>query len=146
MYTGLLHTHSGLRWILLILLIMATVNAFLKWRSGKTFQPQDRKITAFAMIFAHVNLLIAIALYFVSPKVTALSEAMGDRLYRFFSLEHPLMMIIAIVLITMGYSKGKRIQEDTKKFKTIFWYYFIALVIILFMIPWPWQGYGSGWG
>ena len=60
-----------------------------------------------------------------------MKEVMGQKVARFYSVEHPLMMIIAIVLITLGHRKAKAGEANTK------WFFLIALVILLAMIPWP---------
>ena len=62
-----------------------------------------------------------------------------------FAVEHMTTMIIAVVLITLGYSRAKRRTSDGGKFKAIFWFYLIGLVIMLAGIPWPFRGYGNGW-
>ena len=51
-------------------------------------------------------------------------------------VEHPLLILIAIALITIGFSKHKKKESDAAKFKTIAVYYAIALVLILAVIPW----------
>ena len=73
------------------------------------------------------------------------AEAMSDRLLRFFTVEHLVGMLIAITLITIGYSRAKRHSTDLKKFRATFWFYLIGLIVILLSIPWPFQGYGTGW-
>ena len=71
---------------------------------------------------------------------------MKDALYRFFTVEHSLMMTIAMVLITIGHAKSKKKENDTAKFKTIAVFYTIALVLILAAIPWPFRtALGAGW-
>jgi len=145
MLGGLVHTHSGFRWIVLILLVYATLNAFLKWRGKKNFTESDRKVNLFTTIFSHVQMLLGIGLFFMSSKVNFSSGFMKDAILRFFTVEHTLLMLIAILLITLGYSKSKKVVTDSKKLKTTFWYFFIALVLILVSIPWPWRALGAEW-
>jgi len=139
------HAHSGIRWIVLILLIAAVVNAFLKWRSGKAFTDTDKKLFLFSMIFMHVQFLIGLVLYFTSPKVIFAAESMKNAMNRFFLVEHSFMMLLALILITVGYGRVKRITDDTNKFKRGFTFYFIALILLLIGIPWPFRGFGTGW-
>ncbi|MEM6318348.1 MAG: cytochrome B [Bacteroidota bacterium] len=147
MYTGLKHAHSGLRWIFLALLIYAVVNAFIKWRNGSAYTEGDRKIGLFTFITSHIQLVIGLILYFISPKVGSFSaEVMKEPVARFFTVEHLTVMLLGIILITIGYSKAKRALEGTQKFKTTFIFFAIGLVLILSRIPWPWQQYGAGWG
>jgi len=145
MYPMLQHAHSGLRWVVLILLIMAILNAVSKWNGKTPFTARDKKLNLFALIFTHVQFLIGLVLYFISPKVVFSAQTMGDRLLRYFAVEHISMMLIAIVLITIGYSRAKRHTTDIKKFRATFWFYLIGLIVILIAIPWPFQGLNTSW-
>lgn len=145
MYNGLVHAHSGLRWIVLVMLILAIFNAFKKKSSGVEWTDKDKKITLFAMIFTHIQLLIGLVLYFQSPLVQFSEGFMKNPVYRFYSVEHITTMLIAIVLITMGYSKSKRAQESVKKFKMVSTFYLVGLILMLAGIPWPFRELGAGW-
>lgn len=145
MYTGLNHAHSGLRWIVLLLLILAVGIAFRKLRSGREFNDNDRRIALFGLIFTHLQLVIGLVLYFISPKVQFVAGVMADKVLRFYTVEHISVMLIAIALITMGYSKAKRREKADGKFKAIATYYGIGLLLILISIPWPFRGLGAGW-
>ncbi len=151
MYTGLLHTHSLVRWIMLGLLIFTVFRAYNGWKSNRTYTPGDKKLALFTLIFSHVQLLIGFVLYMVSPMVqSALSDmggAMKDRMLRFWAVEHISAMIIAILIITFGHALAKRAKTDSEKFKKVFIYFLAALVLILITIPWPFTqtGAGRGW-
>ncbi|HKK74575.1 MAG TPA: hypothetical protein VJ953_05865 [Saprospiraceae bacterium] len=145
MYSMLTHAHSGLRWLVLLFLVLAIANAAMKMNKPQaTFGATDKRLSLFALIFTHIQLIIGLILYFISPKVQFSAETMGNTVLRFYTVEHISLMLIAIVLITMGYSKAKR-KEGGKKFKTTFWYYLIGLVLILVSIPWPFRNLGAGW-
>ena len=140
MYTGLKHLHSFLPYLLLTVLVLALVKSFIAYRTKQVHTDAHRKNGLIVLILAHIQLLIGMALYFISPKsVTALSDmgaAMKDSTLRLYALEHPLMMIIAIVFITMAYTKSKKDIADSLKHKVKSVYYLIALVLILSRIPW----------
>ena len=144
MYEGLRHAHSGLRWIFLALLLFAVINAFIKWRGNKAFTEGDRKLGLFTFIFSHIQLLLGLGLYFISPKVN-FDNPMGSAVSRFFTVEHILVMLIGIILISIGHSKAKKAIESSQKFKTTFIFFAIALLLILSRIPWPFQQYGANW-
>ncbi len=144
MYNGLLYAHSGLRWVVLVLLLAAIFNAFSKKKNG-TWTDKDKKITLFAMIFTHIQLLIGLVLYFISPKVSFTEGFMKETVLRFYAVEHLVTMILAIALITIGYSKSKRATVDTKKFSLVATFYLIGLILILAGIPWPFRIPGAGW-
>jgi membrane protein DedA with SNARE-associated domain len=93
----------------------------------------------------HLQLVIGFVLYFISPKVIFSASSMKDSVLRFFLVEHISLMIIAVVLITIGYVKSNRAADEMKKHKKLIIYYTIALVLILASIPWPFRGLGAGW-
>ncbi len=140
------HAHSGLRWVVLALLVAAVINALIRWRTGKTFRESDYRLNLFNMIAAHLQLLLGVVLYlFLSPKVDFGAFDMGNALNRFYVVEHPLVMALGIVLITVGHVRAKAAPQDSKKFKYTFWYFLVALLLILSRIPWPFQPYGANW-
>jgi hypothetical protein len=139
----LTHAHSGLRWVALILLLLAITNAF----TSKTYEKKHRLINLFAMVTLHTQLLIGLVQYFVtSQKVQFIDGWMKNPLLRFYGMEHILLMIIAIVLVTIGHSKSKKGATPEEKFKPIKLWYVIGLVLILAAIPWPFRAaLGGGW-
>lgn len=145
MYEILKSAHSGLRWLVLLALIVAIVNSFGKTKGGVTYTNKDKKKALFGLIFTHLQFLIGLVLYFISPKVVFAASSMKAAIPRFYLVEHMSMMLIAAVLITIGYSRAKRINMDGKKFKSILIYYAIGLLIILAAIPWPFRNLGGSW-
>ena len=142
-YNILVRSHSGLRWVVLALLLVAIVNAFMKRKSG-AYSDGDRKINLFSMIFVHVQLLIGLILYVRSPKVN-FSELMSSSMNRFYGLEHFFGMLLAVVLITIAHSKAKKMEDANKKHRIVFFGYVFSLIIILATIPWPFRNLGAGW-
>ena len=145
MYQFLLHAHSGWRWVVLITILIAIFHGLINWRGGREFKFKDRKPALFALIASHIQIVIGLVLYFISPKVLFGSETMSNSIIRFFTVEHILTMVIGVVLITIGFSKAKKLLDTNKAFKTIFIYYLIGLILILIRTPWPFQDYGAGW-
>lgn len=143
MYSGLVHAHSGLRWIALILLLVAVATAFNKRNGYGSFSDGDRKIYLFTLIAVHTQLLLGLALLFISPKVNF--SMMSDKLYRFYSVEHTAGMLIAIILITIGYSRSKRASDARDKHRLVSIFYGLGLLLILASIPWPFRIPGAGW-
>jgi hypothetical protein len=128
--------HSGWAYIALLLLVVAVVAAFAGKLSKKEFTAKDRKIALFALIAIHIQLLIGLIVYFVSPLGFASLGQMSDKALRLTSLEHPVINIIAITLITVGWSKHKKLTTSASKFKTFSIFYGLGLVLILSKIPW----------
>ncbi|HSD09201.1 hypothetical protein [Flavobacterium sp.] len=136
MYTFLQKFHSGWAYVALLVLVIAVVNAIIGLSSKKEFTSTDRKIALFGLIGIHVQLLIGIILYFVSPLGLASFGQMSDKVSRLTSLEHPLINIIAIILITIGWSKHKKAITSESKFKGFTIFYGLGLLLILSRIPW----------
>jgi hypothetical protein len=136
MYEIIQKAHSGWAYLAAIALVLATINAIIGAKSKKEFLPKDRSLSLFALIGVHVQLVIGFILYFVSPLGFAAFGQMSDKTLRLTSLEHPLINIIAIVFITIGWSKHKRAIESHDKFKFIALFYSIGLALILSRIPW----------
>lgn len=132
--------HSYWAYLVLIILIVAVVNAIIGLVQKKDFTDKDLRIGLFGLIVSHIQLLIGLAWYFMSPYFNQLtsntSEVMKTKELRLLALEHPIMMILAIVLITIGWSKHKKKTESVAKFKTFVIFYGLGLLFILSRIPW----------
>jgi hypothetical protein len=144
-YAILIHLHSVLRWALLLFLILAIVLSFFKSDEKKFLGVRMMPAALITMIFAHLQLVFGLILYFISPKVIFDASSMGNDVLRFFLVEHILVMLIAIVLITIGYMIAKRRPEVNRKARSVLVYFIISLVLILSRIPWPFMQYGGGW-
>jgi len=139
---ALISAHSGLRWIALILLLLAIFNAF----SAKDYQKKHRLINLFTLITFHTQLLIGLFLYnnFMTTKLAENWTSIPAQ--RFFGMEHLAGMLLAIIAITIGYSKSKKGQDAQAKFKAIKIWYVLALILVLAFIPWPFRtALGAGW-
>ena len=136
MYNFIQKFHSGWAYLALLVLVIAVVNSFLGMSSKKEFTAKDRKIALFALIGIHTQLLVGLILYFVSPLGFAYLGQMADKALRLTSLEHPLINIIGITLITIGWSKHKKLNTSESKFKTFSIFYGLGLLLILSRIPW----------
>lgn len=128
MYEILKSAHSGWRYIVLILLVIAVIQGLAGWFGKKPYTEGNRKLNVFTLISAHIQLLIGIVLYFLSPLTKG---PMGDALYRYWKMEHIAMMIIAIVLITVGNARSKKALTGVAKHKTIAIFFGLALVIVV---------------
>lgn len=135
MYELLQKLHSWWAYLALVVLFIAVINALIGYTSKKTYESKDLRISLFALIFTHVQLLLGLILYFVSPLGLDSLGEMKNSAIRLTSLEHPLINIIAIILITIGWSKHKKVASDAK-FRKILFFYGAGLVLILSRIPW----------
>jgi hypothetical protein len=131
LYSFFKYLHSGFRFVVLLLIVWAIVQSFIGWINDKPYTEGNRKVNLFALISAHTQLLIGLVLYFLSPFVQFNSNTMKDATTRYFTMEHLVMMIIAIALITIGYSKSKKIVMPESKHRTVAIFYTIAVLIIV---------------
>jgi len=132
--------HSYWAYITLLLLVFTFVSALYKFLKKDSFTQLDKRLALFSLIAVHIQLLLGLSWYFASPAYKHLKEvgmgvAMKDAHLRLVTVEHPLVMLLAITLITLGFSKQKR-KNDFEKHQTIFIYYGIGLLLVLSRIPW----------
>lgn len=139
MYTGLVHLHSFLPYFVIAGLAISAVLFLSKYSSGKPFSGGDRKLAMFTLMAVHIQLVVGLVLYIYSPirqQAFSSGELMSNSVYRFTAIEHPLMMILAVILVTVGYSRAKRTAEDKAKHRKLGLMYGLALILILSRIPW----------
>ena len=141
MYNTIQTLHSYWAYILLLILLLASLNALYKTVTDKEYEAKDFRISLFTLIVSHIQLLIGLVLYFASPRLRLFSELgmgeiMKDSAHRLYLIEHPLINMIAVALITIGYSKHKKKLTSASKLKIIAIFYTIALVLFLSRIPW----------
>ncbi|MGJ8737555.1 hypothetical protein [Zobellia laminariae] len=146
MYEIIQSVHSYLAYVVLVLLFLAVANAIMGWVGNKVFNMgKDLRLSLFTLILAHIQLLVGLILYFVSPSGLQAIQAFGmgglNSASRLLAVEHPFINIIAIVLITIGWSRHKKFVDGKNKFKSIAIFYGLGLVLILSRIPWgQWLG------
>ena len=134
MYIGLLHTHSFLRYAVLLLLVVVVAKSLVGLLNKKPFDRGDEKLTIWLMIGTHIQLLVGICLFFISPLVKFSGETMKDAVTRYWTVEHSFIMIIAVVLITLARTTSKKMTEDKAKHKRVFIMSSLALILILLAI------------
>ncbi len=141
MYEVILTLHSYLAYIVLAILFLAVGNAISGLASNKMFTPEkDFRLSLFALILTHLMLLVGLILFFVSPSGLQAIQTLGmgglNAPARLLAVEHPFINIIAVTLITVGWSRHKKFIEGNKKFKSIAIFYGLGLILILSRIPW----------
>lgn len=131
MYHFIKSLHSGIRYIVLILVVLAIIQALLGWLGKKNYTEGNRKLNLFTLISVHTQLLIGLILYFVSPLVQFTGTAMKEPTTRYWTVEHITMMIIAVIIITVGYSRSKKVLSAEKKHLNIFIFYLLAALVVI---------------
>lgn len=139
MYTGIKHLHSTLAYVLIAALVISFLYALFAALQKKSY---NRKMALLGLITMHIQLVIGFIMYFVSPLGISNmgGAAMKDSIQRLYAVEHPLVMIIAVILVTVGYSQAKRMIDPVKANTRVAILYGIALILVLSRIPyhvWP---------
>ena len=139
-YYIVLNLHSWLRWVVLLVLVYAIYTGVQGRMKKSRFLDKHKNIALITLIICHTQLLLGLWLYFISPIVETFlahtKQAMSDKVLRFWGLEHAVGMILALAVITYGYTRVKKSKSERKKFTLMAVYYSIGLIIILASIPW----------
>ena len=130
--------HHYWAYLVLLVLVLATFNAVIKSIGKKEYEPRDFRVSLFTLIVSHIQLLIGMVLWFSADYFSELSmgEIMKNSVLRSNVVEHPVAMILAVVCITIGYSKHKKQLSSAGKLKKIAIFYSIALLLVCAKIPW----------
>jgi len=152
MYTGMLHLHGVLRWIVLIVAIWAIIKMASGLSGGRSFTAADKRPALFFLIFMDLQLLVGLYLYIAGPwglkniSNQGFGNIMKDTASRFFAVEHISLMLISLILVHIGYAATKKDVPDQRKFKKAFGLFLAAFILILVSIPWPFrEALGRGW-
>ncbi len=139
MSTNILYFHSILRYFVLLFMFLVILQSLTGMLSKRPFKKNDKTGALILMILCDVQLLVGLALYMVNGWAgkMGVAGAMKDSVIRFFGMEHPLMMIISLVLVHIAYAKTKKNISDDKKFRTLFWCIIVSLFLVMAAIPWP---------
>ncbi|MEM6735771.1 MAG: hypothetical protein AAF620_06855 [Bacteroidota bacterium] len=129
MYVFFLHTHSGLRYLVLLAAVFVVVKSLIGWFGNTSYTKFDKILAPSYVGLMHLQLLIGLLLYLIySPIVTF---NMGDRVSRYWSVEHIALMVFAVVVAQAGRSISKKASDAQVKFRfqTIFFGISILLVV-----------------
>ena len=141
MYIGLLHLHNVLRWLILIAALVVLLKYFIGWFSQKKWQKSDHILGVIFTALIDLQFLTGIVLYFFISPITKTAfqdfgAAMKNADLRFYAVEHALMMLVAVALVHIGWSRSKKAATDKSKFSQALIFFGIAYVIIIALIPW----------
>lgn len=152
MEAGLVHLHNFLRWLVLIFGLLALITGSRGIGGGRDFTNGDKRTGLYFLITMDIQLLVGLALYFIGPwgfKViqgAGMGAVMKNAANRFWAVEHPVMMLLAVILVHIGYAGTKGNRPHRSKFRRLFWCTLIALILILAAVPWPFrEGIGRPW-
>jgi hypothetical protein len=136
MKTGLLHLHGLLPWLLIILPVIAIIISLIKEKNEEV-TGKPHKLVLFTLIFSHIQLLVGLALWVIAwMNKDASVNVMKESIARKNLIEHPITMILAVVFITIGYSKAKRATNGRKRANAVAVFFGLAIVCMLAMNHW----------
>jgi hypothetical protein len=138
MQTGFLHLHKLLPYLLLLLPLLAIVVSLVK-EKNETVSGKPSKLVLFTLIFSHIQLVVGLVLLVMD--IMKNTGIMKNPDLRKKLVEHPAMMILAVVFITIGYSKAKRATNGRVRAKKIAIFYGLGLLITL--VAMTYLGYWS---
>lgn len=138
MYSTIIQLHSWFAYAVLAVLLVATVNAVIGFLGKKKYTATDLRLSLYALIFSHIQLLVGVILYFTSPLFDAWKAGgvMKDPYLRKLLLEHPLMIVIGVIFVTIGWSLHKKQPTGNRAFGKIAIFYLLGLICFLSRIPW----------
>ncbi|PQJ10562.1 hypothetical protein CJD36_011345 [Flavipsychrobacter stenotrophus] len=138
-YSIFIFAHSLLRYFVIILTLVVAVQSVMGMQKKGAFKAGNKKTALFMMIACDLQLLVGLAVFYLGNHLQAIQQGgfMSDHSSRFYNMEHPLSMVIGIVLVHLAYSTAKKAMVDSTKFKRMFWFSFIALVLFVKQTPWP---------
>lgn len=150
MYTVFLSLHNILRWVVLIVAILALIRMYFGgWGGRKAYSKADDRASLLFTIMLDLQVLLGIILYvFLSPSTMGLlngTSSMSAPLTRYFGAEHAAMMLLAVIVAHVGRAMSKKAADARGKFRRAAIWYTIALVLLLVGIPWPFLSTGRPW-
>jgi hypothetical protein len=117
----------------MLVLVIAIITAFVGWLANKAYTDGNRKLNLFTLIFTHIQVLVGLFLYFKSPlsRPADMASAMKDSTLRYWTMEHVVMMLVAVILITVGHAKSKKLSEALAKHRTIAIFFTLGLIVVI---------------
>lgn len=140
--------HNIMRWVVLLTGLLALITGLRGIGGGRNFTNGDKRTALYFMIAADIQLLLGLGLYFMTDKLNywslGMKELMGNKTYRFWAVEHPIGMIVAIIFAHVAYAATKGNRAHRAKFRRLFIFTLVSLVLIAATIPWPNRAEGTG--
>lgn len=141
MLTILLAVHNIMRWIIVVLAIVALIRAYWGWFGKREWTPTDHNAGLLFSISLDIQLLLGLIIYFGLSPITRsaiqnLGAAMSNANLRFFALEHFILMLIAVILVHIGTGASRKAVEAISKHRRAAVWFTLAVLAILVGMPW----------
>lgn len=131
------HMHSGLRWLILLLIVLVTLKSILGWLSGGNYSKFDKIIGSITIGLLDVQLLLGLVLYFFYSAFTKeLTFNVINAEGRFWAVDHLLLMLFAVLAAHIGKMIATKSPDASVKFRFQAIFFSISLILMIFGIPW----------
>ena len=145
-YGLVLGLHSTLRWVVVGTGVAAAAAAWAARLGSRSWTDTTLAMGRTFAVTMDLQLVVGLILYLaLSPTVASglgnISGAMGDAPHRFWMIEHPAAMLVALVLAHVGVAKARRARPSDGPGPAA-WYFTLAIVLVLAVLPWPFLDYG----
>jgi hypothetical protein len=142
MYAGILTAHSWLRWVIVVLAVVAVLRAIGGWQSRRMWTRLDDRTGLLLTIAVDVQFLLGLLLYLVySPYTQAAMDDFGNAMrtsgLRYWAVEHVFGAVVGIALVHVGRVRAKKTSDSLRKHRTTAIFFSLALLALLAAIPWP---------
>ena len=132
MHDLVLILHSWVRWAAIITGILATVTAL-----AGTADSRNSRWGLFFTIALDVQFLLGLLLLLTSTAFSNMGETMRDATSRFYAVEHPTMMIVAIALAHMGRVMARKVASPASARTKSIIFFGLSTLLLLVGTPWP---------
>lgn len=133
--------HSYTRWLVLLAMVWALYRAWSGLILRRQWTEVDRRAGWLFATVISVQLLLGLTLFFypgglAQAALRNMAVAMKNRELRFFGLEHPLQMVIAVGLVHLGSARSRKATSSAVKYRWAVICYTLATLAIVIAIPW----------
>ena len=140
MYSAILTVHSYLRYAVLLMVLLVVLRYVAGLLHSRAWNDGDEGIGRWMIRVWDLQFLLGLVLYFLSPVVqfgfANFGEAMGDAQVRQFLIEHPLLNVLAIGALHVGWIRAGKAADDRGRMVRALVFIAIAVVLVLLSIPW----------
>lgn len=149
MYPLVLTLHSLMRWVVMIVGVVAVAKFLAGWLGKQEWTPLDARLLSIFPMTVDIQFLLGLLLYFILSPITTsalrdFGAAMSNSVLRFFAVEHIFMMVIALVVAHVGSVLARKRTAAPARFRLAGLFFLVAMIIIFLAIPWPFVTAGSG--
>jgi uncharacterized membrane protein YqhA len=131
-----LHLHSFWRWVVLVAGLAAIVKALIGWLGQRPFEHLENQLGMIFITVLDVQVLLGLINWIGQGWAALIPQAMNNSALRFFAIEHPLMMLLALVVAHVGRVLSRRGETSLSQHRAAAIFYTLSLLLIISAIPW----------